>query len=71
MFPRRAVASVTGIGGFAGMMAAMGFQRATGYLLETSGGNYQLIFNFLGLAYLLALGIIHLLVPRLETAELK
>lgn len=69
MFPRRAVASVIGIGGFAGMMAAMGFQRATGYLLETSGGNYQLIFNFLGLSYLVALVIIHLLVPRLEPAS--
>jgi len=71
MFPRRAVASVTGIGGFAGMMAAMGFQRTTGYLLETSGGNYQLIFNFLGLAYLIALLIIHILVPRLEPATVR
>jgi ACS family hexuronate transporter-like MFS transporter len=69
MFPRRAVASVIGIGGFAGMMAAMTFQRTTGYLLETSGGNYQLIFNFLGLSYLAALLIIHLIVPRLEPAS--
>ena len=71
MFPRRAVASVTGIGGFGGMMAAMGFQRATGHLLETSGGNYQLVFNFLGLAYLAALLIIHILVPRLEPASVS
>ena len=71
MFPKRAVGSVTGIGGFAGMMAAMTFQRTTGYLLETSGGNYQLIFNFLGLVYLAALLIVHLLVPRLEPVELR
>jgi MFS transporter, ACS family, aldohexuronate transporter len=69
-FPRRAVASVVGIGGFAGAMGGFAFQRATGYVLEATGSNYSIIFTVCGLAYVVALGIIHLLVPRLEPANL-
>ncbi len=66
MFPRRAVASVIGIGGCAGMIAAFLFQRATGAILEATQGNYAPIFVVLGLAYVAALLLIHVLVPRLE-----
>ncbi|OLB00913.1 MAG: hypothetical protein AUH23_00220 [Gemmatimonadetes bacterium 13_2_20CM_1_69_27] len=69
MFPREAVASVVGIGGCAGLFSAFGFQRLTGTILQTTGGNYAPIFAVLGLAYLGALALIHLLVPRLEPAE--
>ena len=68
MFARRAVASVVGIGGFAGMLSAFVFQRLTGSILEATGGNYAPIFAVLGLAYAGALAIMHLLVPRLEPA---
>ena len=71
MFPRRAVASVIGIGGFAGAFAAFGFQRATGRILDVTHGNYQVVFYFLGGAYLVALLVIQLLVPRLEAAQLE
>ena len=66
VFPRSAVASVIGIGGFAGAMSAMLMQRATGRLLEASVDNYGLIFGLMGFAYLVALGVIHLLVPRIQ-----
>ena len=69
-FPRRAVASVIGIGGFAGMFGAFMFQRFTGDLLEATGGNYSPIFMVLGLMYVTALLIIHLLVPRMEPVVL-
>ena len=69
MFPREAVASVVGIGGCAGLFSAFGFQRLTGAILHATGGNYAPIFAVLGLAYLGALALIHLLVPRLEPAE--
>lgn len=69
-FPRRAVASVVGIGGFAGAMGGFAFQRITGYVLEATGSNYSIIFIVCGLAYVAALGVIHLLVPRLEPARL-
>jgi len=69
-FPRRAVASVTGIGGAAGMLGAFLFQRYTGDILQATHGNYTPVFAVVGFAYLAALGLIHLLVPRLEPAQL-
>jgi ACS family hexuronate transporter-like MFS transporter len=71
MFPRRAVASVIGIGGFGGAMASMLFQRATGSLLEATRGDYRIIFAVCGVMYVAALAIIHLLVPRLEPARVE
>ncbi|MBW3656185.1 MAG: MFS transporter, partial [Gemmatimonadetes bacterium] len=69
MFPRRAVASVVGIGGFAGAMGGVLFQRATGRILEATNNNYSIIFMVCGLAYVTALLIMHLIVPRLEPAR--
>jgi ACS family hexuronate transporter-like MFS transporter len=71
MFPRRAVASIVGIGGFAGAMGGMLFQRATGRILEATGNNYGVIFIICGLAYVSALAIIHALAPTLEPARLN
>jgi ACS family hexuronate transporter-like MFS transporter len=70
MFPRRAVASVVGLGGFAGAMGGVLFQRLTGRILEATGSNYAIIFTMCGLAYVTALLVMHLLVPRLEPARL-
>ncbi|HEU4642203.1 MAG TPA: MFS transporter [Gemmatimonadaceae bacterium] len=69
MFPRRAVASVVGIGGFIGAISSVLFQRATGHILQATGSNYGIIFAFCGVAYVLALGIMHLLAPRMRVAE--
>ena len=69
MFPRRAVATVVGLGGFGGAMGGMLFQRATGRVLEATNNNYNVIFVVCGLAYVSALLVIHLLAPRLEQAR--
>lgn len=71
MFPRYAVGSVVGIGGFAGSLGGVLFQRGTGWLLQRNGSNYTPVFLVCGLAYVSALLIIHLLVPRLERATLR
>jgi MFS transporter, ACS family, hexuronate transporter len=71
MFPRKAVASVTGLGGFAGAMSAMMFQRVTGYILEATGSNYAIIFYICGAAYVSAWLVIHLLVPRMAPVQLR
>src|SRR5206468_1036887 len=71
MFPRGAVASVVGIGGFAGAMGGMLFQRATGRILQATHNNYSIIFIICGSAYVMALLIMHLLVPRLEPANVE
>lgn len=66
LMPRRAVATVVGIGGFAGALSAMASQRATGYILQVTDSNYIIVFSFFGFAYLIALLIMHLLAPRME-----
>jgi ACS family hexuronate transporter-like MFS transporter len=69
MFPRRAVGSVVGIGGFAGAMGGVLMNLGAGRLLDKTG-NYIAMFAIAASAYLLALLIIHLLVPRLEPVKL-
>ena len=70
MFPRRAVATVVGLGGFAGAMGGVGFQKLTGRILQADPTAYGRIFLMCGLAYVSALFVIHLLAPRLEPARL-
>ena len=69
MFPRRAVGSVVGIGGMAGAVGGMLIAKVTGYVLQWTG-SYVVIFFVAGSVYLLALGLIQLLVPNLEPARL-
>lgn len=71
MFPRSAIGTVVGIGGFAGSFSGFAFQRITGHVLEANGNNYTPIFVFCGLAYVTALVIIHLLVPRMRPATFE
>ena len=70
MFPRRAIASVVGIGGFAGAVGGMMVSTFTGFLLQATG-SYMPLFLMAGSAYLLALVIVHALAPRLEPARLE
>jgi ACS family hexuronate transporter-like MFS transporter len=68
MFPRHAVGSVVGIGGTAGAVGGMAIAKITGYILQTTG-SYLPVFIIAGTTYLVTLGIVHLLVPRLEPAR--
>jgi ACS family hexuronate transporter-like MFS transporter len=70
LFPRRAVASVVGIGGFAGAVGGMLISTLVGLLLEATG-SYVPVFLMAGFAYLFALLVVHLLVPRMQPAELE
>jgi MFS transporter, ACS family, aldohexuronate transporter len=71
MFPRYAIGSVVGIGGFAGAIGGAIFQKTVGLVLQSNGSNYAPIFIVCGLAYVTALLVIHLLAPRLEKAKLE
>lgn len=77
MFPKRAVASVVGIGGTAGSIGGMIFPVYAGKLLDrfTAAGNvtagYAILFVVCGTAYLVAFGLGHLLAPRFEQVEMK
>src|SRR5215467_4003638 len=70
MFPRRAVGSVVGIGGFFGAVSGFAFQRFTGWLLQNNGNHYTPVFLMCGLAYVSALLVVHVLAPRLKPVTL-
>ena len=69
VFPRGAVGSVIGIGGTVGALGGMGMALFTGYILDSTGGNYQILFGICASAYLLALLVVHLLSPKLAPAK--
>jgi ACS family hexuronate transporter-like MFS transporter len=66
VFPQRAVASVVGLGGMGGAVGGLLAAPAIGYWLDWSHGAYAPLFVFAGSLYLVALGIIQILVPDLE-----
>src|ERR1700686_5183355 len=70
MFPARAVGSVVGIGGMAGAIGGLFIATVVGPVLQWPGG-YRGPFLIAGSAYLLALVIIHALVPRMEPARIN
>lgn len=69
VFPREAVASVIGLGGMGGAVGGLLAAPAIGYWLKWSGDAYGVLFVFAGILYLVALGVIQLLVPDLDQAR--
>jgi ACS family hexuronate transporter-like MFS transporter len=69
MFPRTAVGSVVGIGGALGALGIALMQKLAGYMVQWTG-SYALLFMICASLYLVALGVIHLMAPRLEQAKL-
>lgn len=69
MFPKRAVGSAIGLGGFAGGIGGMIMAKSTGLVLDATGGNYTVIFMACTTVYFLAVGAIHLLSPKLAWVE--
>ncbi|MBV9759521.1 MAG: MFS transporter [Acidobacteriaceae bacterium] len=65
-FPRRAMASIVGLGGFGGALGGMLAQPAIGRWLDFSNKAYGPIFLVAGSMYLITLAIIHLILPRFE-----
>jgi MFS transporter, ACS family, aldohexuronate transporter len=61
--PRRTVSSVVGLGGMAGAIGGMGVAQAAGYVLQYTG-SYVILFTCAAGAYLLALLLMHLILPR-------
>ncbi|WP_175753713.1 MFS transporter [Burkholderia ambifaria] len=69
LFPRRAVASVVGIGGMAGSIGGVLFSEVIGQVLQRTG-HYWVLFAIGALAYLLALAVMHVLTPKMKPAKL-
>jgi len=70
MFPKKAIASVVGLGGMAGAIGGILIAKAAGVLLDhykaldSIETGYYIMFFICGSAYLLAWCIMHLLAPR-------
>ncbi|RYF92615.1 MAG: MFS transporter, partial [Caulobacteraceae bacterium] len=69
VFPRSAVGSVVGIGGMIGAIGGMAMAKYAGWVLDRIG-SYTPIFVVAASAYLLALGVVHLLTPKMEPVKL-
>jgi len=70
MFPKRVVGSVTGFGGMIGASGGIALFFVTGKVIRVTG-NYLPVFIMASVAYVLALLIVHLLVPRMELANVE
>ncbi len=71
MVPKQGISSVVGIGGMAGALGGMFFAQLVSRILQVTNNNYVVPFAVASLAYVIALGIMHLLVPKLERMELS
>jgi MFS transporter, ACS family, hexuronate transporter len=77
MFPKKSVASVTGIGGMAGALGGLLISKLAGMLFDHYKAlgqietGYYIMFIICGLAYLSAWLIMHVLVPSMKPIELK
>jgi ACS family hexuronate transporter-like MFS transporter len=69
MFPKKAVGSVVGLGGFAGSVGGMILLTTSGYIVEGTG-SYIPLFIICGSAYLIALGIMTLLLRNAKPVVL-
>ena len=68
VFPRAAVGSVIGIGGMLGGVGGMVMAKSVGWVLDTIGG-YGPIFAVCGSIYIIALIVVHLLMPKYDAVK--
>jgi ACS family hexuronate transporter-like MFS transporter len=70
VFPKKATASVTGIGGMVGAVAGILADYQLGQVLSSSGpAGYFFAFMLAGSAYLVLLGVAHLLMPKMTPLD--
>ena len=69
-FPRRAMASIIGLGGFGGALGGMLAQPAIGRWLDFSHRSYAPLFFVAGSLYLFSLLLIHIMLPRFEQQDI-
>jgi MFS family permease len=70
VFPKKATASVTGIGGMFGAVAGLLADLSLGKVLTASGpAGYFFAFMIAGSCYLILLGVAHLLMPKMTPLD--
>ncbi len=68
-FPGRAVGSVVGLGGMAGALSGMFAAPLIGYWLDFSHQSYGPLFVIAGAMYIVTLGIMNVILPRLQRVD--
>ena len=71
MFPRRAVGTVVGFGGFMGGVGGILIAEFAGRVLNANPRYYLPMFVIAGTIYLVALAVVHTLAPKLEPVRLE
>jgi len=72
IFPKKAIGTVAGFGGFSGAAGGALVAYAVGRILQDIGPDgYSIPFAVAGTGYLIALLIMHLVVPEIKTIEIK
>lgn len=70
VFPKKATASVVGIGGMVGALAGMLGDISLGSVLDTAGNSgYFWAFLIAGSLYLVVLGLVHLIMPKMTPLD--
>jgi ACS family hexuronate transporter-like MFS transporter len=70
VFPKKAVASVIGIGKMVGVLFAIIADIALGAVLDTANNSgYFWAFLISGLSYLILIGFVHLLMPKMTPLD--
>ena len=70
VFPKKATASVTGVGGMVGAVAGLLADYSLGQVLTSSGpAGYFFAFLFAGSCYLILLGVVHLIMPKMTPLD--
>jgi len=70
VFPKKATASVVGIGGMIGAVAGILADFSLGEVLDTAGNSgYFWAFMLAGSSYLILLGLVHLLMPKMTPLD--
>jgi len=70
MYPRQAVSSMVGIAGFGGSIGGMVVASATGFILQATG-SYVPVFLWAGFSYLFILGLIQLMIPKIQPIDMR
>ncbi len=71
IFPKKAIGSVAGFGGFAGAVGGAIVAFSVGKILQNIGTDgYAIPFAVAGSGYLIALLIVHLMVPKIKSINL-
>ena len=68
MFPKKDVASVVGVGGAAGAVGGMIIAPVAGYILQWFH-TYVPLFIIAGVMHPIALGLVHLLIPKVTLVD--